>query len=114
MYRTIIEIKEDTPKETLEEIKELCIAAHKNRAGEVKLKPISDYSFAFEGEEKDYGCLQLGYLALGELFIFRKNVKKCKWEDEEPDESCDLLEIFSRHIRVKGGINGKRAKTSIV
>lgn len=98
MYRTIIEIKEDTPKETLEEIKELCIAAHKNRAGEVKLKPISDYSFAFEGEEKDYGCLQLGYLALDDVKLFLNNVKSWKWQDEDPDEDCNLLVELTKPI----------------
>ena len=37
MYKDIIEIKKDTPKEILEKIKNICIEAHKNRAGEVKL-----------------------------------------------------------------------------
>ncbi len=109
MYRTIIEIKEDTPRETLAEIKALCIAAHKNRAGEVKMKPINDRTFIFEGEEKDYGCLQLGYLSLGEQLAFRKNAKQCRWEDEDPDESCDLMEIFNKHIRIKDGAYGKGA-----
>ena len=45
MYKDIIEIKKDTPKEILEKIKNICIEAHKNRAGEVKLTPISEYSF---------------------------------------------------------------------
>lgn len=98
MYRTLIEIKEDTPMETLEEIKEICIEAHRNRAGEVELKPIGDYSFAFEGEEEDYGCLQLGYLALDDVELFLDNVKSWKWQDEDPDEDCDLLVELTKPI----------------
>ena len=56
MYRTIIEMKEDTPKETLAEIKALCIAAHKNRAGEVKMKPINDRTFIFIYSSRSFGC----------------------------------------------------------
>lgn len=70
MYKDIIEIKKDTPKEILEKIKNICIEAHKNRAGEVKLTPISEYSFCFQGTEKDYPCLQLGYLALDDSKLF--------------------------------------------
>lgn len=100
MYRTIIEIKEDTPKEMLEEIKELCIAAHRNRAGEVKLKPISDYSFAFEGEEEDYGCLTLANLDLNDSRKFTKCIKAWLWEDEEPNESCDILQSLAYPVVV--------------
>lgn len=100
MYRTLIEIKEDTPTETLEEIKEICIEAHRNRAGEVELKSIGDYSFAFEGEEEDYGCLMLANLNLDKSDFFKDKVKLWFWEDEELEESCDILKEFSRPIFV--------------
>ncbi len=45
MYRDIIEIKETVPADTLAEIKRICIAAHKNRAGEVELTPLGEHSF---------------------------------------------------------------------
>lgn len=95
MYRTIIEMKEDTPKETLAEIKALCIAAHKNRAGEVKMKPINDSTFVFEGEEKDYGCLTLANLNLNDSKKFTTNIKSWLWEDEEPSENCDILQSLA-------------------
>lgn len=98
MYRTIIEIDKNVTPNTLEDIKDICISAHKNRAGKVDIKELSDYKFAFEGEEKDYGCLQLGNLALNKVKTFKDNLLTWRWEDEEPDESCDLLEVLSKPI----------------
>lgn len=100
MYRTIIELKEDTPKETIEEIKELCIAAHKNRAGEVKMNLINDHTFTFEGEEKDYGCLTLANLSLDKSVLFKNKIKSWLWEDEEPSESCDILKSLAYPVIV--------------
>lgn len=98
MYKDIIEIKETTPKEILEKIKSICIEAHKNRAGEVKLTPISEYSFCFQGTEKDYPCLQLGYLALDDSKLFLDNIRSWKWEDEDPSENCDLFIELTRPV----------------
>lgn len=67
MYRTIIELKEETPKEIAKEIR-----------------------------QEEYNCLQLGSLNLKEIQSFNKWVKIWQWEDEDPDESCDLLEIVSK------------------
>ena len=100
MYRTIIEMKEDTPKETLAEIKALCIAAHKNRAGEVKMKPINDRTFVFEGGEEKYGCLMLATSFLDKNELFMKKIKSWLWEDEDPEEDCDILKAVSMPIVV--------------
>lgn len=67
MYRTIIELKEETPKEIAKEIR-----------------------------QEEYNCLQLGSLNLKEIQSFNKWVKIWQWEDEDHDESCDLLEIVSK------------------
>ena len=96
MYRTIIELKEETPKEIAKEIRQICIKAHDNFVGKVQIKDLSTKSFVFEGEEEDYACLNIGFLTLKEETMFRENVKTWQWEDEEPDESCDLLEIVSK------------------
>lgn len=98
MYRTIIELKKNISDETLDEIKNICISAHNNRSGKVDIKEISKYCFAFEGEEADYGCLILGYLELDDIQIFRDSVMSWMWEDEEPDESCDLFKELSEVI----------------
>lgn len=94
MYRTIIELKEDTPKGAAREIRQLCIKVHDNFVGKVQIKDISPLSFVFEGGEEEYNCLQLGSLNLKEAKSFNKWVKIWQWEDEDPDESCDLIEIL--------------------
>ena len=52
MFRTIIELKEDTPNETAKEIRQLCIKAHDNYAGKLNIKDISPRHFIFEGEKR--------------------------------------------------------------
>lgn len=94
MYRTIIELKEETPKEIAKEIRQICIKAHDNFVGKVQIKDLSTKSFVFEGGEEEYNCLQLGSLNLKEIQSFNKWVKIWQWEDEDPDESCDLIEIL--------------------
>ena len=91
MYRTIIEIKEDVPADVLKELRE----AHKNRAGEVKIRDVSERSFVFEDGEDKYCCLQLANFILNSSSKFRDSVKKWHWEDEEPNESCDLYEMLA-------------------
>ena len=102
MYRTIIELKEETPKEIAKEIRQICIKAHDNFVGKVQIKDLSTKSFVFEGEEEDYACLNIGFLTLKEETMFRENVKTWQWEDEEPDESCDLIEILSNPVYCQG------------
>ena len=69
MYRTIIELKEETPKEIAKEIRQICIKAHDNFVGKVQIKDLSTKSFVFEGEEEDYACLNIGFLTLKELSL---------------------------------------------
>lgn len=98
MYRTIIELKEETPKEIAKEIRQLCINAHDNFVGKVQIKDLSTKSFVFEGGEEAYNCLQYGSLRLDEQPDFKRWVKTWLWEDEDPDESCDLIKEFSEPI----------------
>lgn len=91
MYREIIEVKQEISDDTFHKLKSICILAHKNRSGSVEIKELSERKFFFEGSEKEYGCLQLGYLSLYEQPFFRENIQSWEWEDEDPDESCNLL-----------------------
>ena len=102
MFRTVIKLKEDTPKEAAKEIRQLCIKAHDNYVGKVQIKDISPLSFIFEGGENEYNCLQLGSLNLKETQSFNKWVKTWQWEDEDPDESCDLIEILLKPVYYQG------------
>lgn len=98
MYRDIITFKETTPKADLLLLKELCQKEHTNRAGNVMMKELSEYVIVFEGTHEQRGCLSLGYLALNHSDFFKSNVSSWQWEDEFPEESCDLMEELSAEI----------------
>jgi len=98
MYKTIIELKEDISKETAKEVRDICIAAHDNYAGKVQIKDISPLSFVFEGSEEAFGCLNIGFLTLKKNSLFMETIKTWFWEDEEPADSCSLIEALSRPI----------------
>jgi hypothetical protein len=91
MYKTIIELKNDIPKETLHKIQGMCDRAFNNRAGMILSKRNNPYCLVFEGDEKDYGCLQLGVLSLHQTDGFKNHVVSWSWLDEDPDECCDIL-----------------------
>lgn len=91
MYREFITFKEDTPAEALEELKKICSYTHNNNAGTAEIKIVSDREFIFEGGEDLFVCLQIGFVHLCDYDLFKKYIKTWYWEDEEPEESCDLL-----------------------
>jgi hypothetical protein len=95
MYKTIINLKNDMPHEMLRDIRGMCEKAFNNRAGIVLNQDNNPYCLVFEGEEKDYGCLQLGVLSLNQAHDFKNHVTSWSWLDEEPGESCDILQELS-------------------
>ncbi len=100
MYSTVIEIKKSNTGEALSKIRQLAEKAFSNRAGSVKNSSSDPYKLVFKGEEKDYGCLDLGVVSLGDVDGFLRQVASWKWIDEEdPDESCDVLEAFAIPVR---------------
>lgn len=104
MYKTIIELKENISRETAKEIREICIAAHDNYAGEVQIKDISPRKFVFEGEQESFPCLQLGWLKLKKSSDFLKCAAQWLWEDNDPKENCDLMvELFKPVYGIKKG-----------
>lgn len=103
VYREIIEFKETVSDIQLQQLAQICQAAHSNRGGHVPLQTESKYCFYFEGGEPEYGCLTLGYLTLNEIDMFRENVRSWRWEDPEPGESGDILKELSEPIWVPSG-----------
>lgn len=93
-YRHVIRIKSDVPENMLSELKGIADRAFCNRAGVVKNIGIEPYTFVYEGEEKDYGCLEVGMLSLKGNNLFLCHVAAWKWVDTEPGESCDMLEVI--------------------
>jgi hypothetical protein len=96
MYSTVITFKDDLPQDVLNEAVITCEKAFNNRAGHVYYKQNDNpYCLIFEGDEKDYGCLQLGIISLDRANGFKNYVAKWDWIDEEPNESGDVLEALA-------------------
>ena len=96
MYRNVIDIRKEVPSDVLKTLVVMADTAFNNRAGRVKNVSVSPYRFIYEGDEKDYGCLNLGMLSLYAKMDFVSNVLNWNWIDEDdPDESCDVLKEMS-------------------
>ena len=99
MYSTVIELKKDVSPALLSQLKEVIEAAFSNRVGTVKKTSNEPYHFEFVGGEDEYGCLDIGSLILKKNALFRKYVKKWNWIEDDPDECCDLIEVFSKQVK---------------
>lgn len=95
MYSSIIEINKNVSGEKLASLREIAEKAFSNRAGSVKNSSKDSHMFIFEGEEKDYGCLDLGVLNLGKSKIFLDNTSAWRWVEDDPGECCDMLELLT-------------------
>lgn len=100
MYRSIIDIKRETPKETLLTLLSLADKAFNNHAGKIQNTSLSPYRFVYEGEEKDFGCLEIGMLNLEEQKNFLNFVSAWNWiDEEEPSENCDILKEMAIPVK---------------
>lgn len=100
MYSTVIDIKKSIKGDALMQMRLTAEKAFSNRAGSVKNSSKEPYQLIFKGGEKDYGCLDLGVAELGFTEGFLGQVDTWKWIDhEEPDESCDVLEVYRETVR---------------
>lgn len=100
MYRNVIDIRREVPNDVLKALVVVADKAFNNRAGSVKNVSPFPYRFVYEGGEGEYGCLNLGMLSLWEKKDFVSHVLKWEWiDEEEPDESCDVMEVLSIPVR---------------
>lgn len=100
MYKSVIEIRRDVPKEMIQKMSCIADEAFNNRAGKVRNMSKTPYCLSYEGGESDYGCLELGMLALENQKDFLACVEAWNWIDEEcPDENCDILAEMKIPIR---------------
>ena len=99
MYKTIIEFKNGLPEEKINELINLCNEAFDNRAGKAVGRMEKQNRISFEGGEDLYGCLGVGISDLYDISRLTQNVKSWVWIDDDPDECCDMLEVFARHAR---------------
>lgn len=99
VYSTVIEIKSSITDDMLNKLHSVVENAFSNRAGSIKNSSNEPHLFIFTGGEKDYGCLEVGMLTLKRVEEFLKCVNSWKWIDEDPDECCDVLKIFTTPVR---------------
>ena len=100
-YKTIICLKDDVSGNQLQYVMETIEKSFVNRAGSLRNISNNPYEFVFEGDEDYYGCLQLGMLHLAEIKGFIDYIKSFEWVDTDPNECCDMLEVFARHPLIK-------------
>ncbi len=99
MYSTVIEIKKNITEEALGKLRQAAEDAFSNRAGSVKNSSTEPYKFVFAGGEADYGCLDLGVAMLARVNGFLPQIDSWKWLDDDPNESCDVLETYKVPVR---------------
>ena len=104
MYSSIIEIKKSVSGESLEKLRQTAEKAFDNRAGRVRNSSKDSHRLVFKGGEDKYGCLDLGVAEWADTDNFRKQIAAWNWiDDEEPEENCDILEIYMEPVYWYGG-----------
>lgn len=97
MYKTIIRLQSNIPTTIFPDLVKSISKAFDNREGRLYNKSDNQYEFIFEGSEKYYGCLEVGAFSLRRQNDILKYISSWDWIDENPDESCSMLEVFARH-----------------
>lgn len=101
-YRSIIEIDRSINPEKLKTITTMILEAFNNNAGSATNISEDPYRFVFEGGEDMYGCIDLGQLLLMDNDEVYNNVSSWRWEEDDPDECCDMKKIFAKYRRPNG------------
>ena len=76
-------------------IYEAAAKAFHNRAGKLENISKEAHMLIFEGDSGAYPCLELGTFALKDTVGILDYISSWEWIDEDPDESCDMLRVFS-------------------
>jgi hypothetical protein len=100
MYKSVIDIRGEVSQNLLRTLSIMADKAFNNRAGQVRNMSKKPYRLSFEGGEQDFGCLELGMLALEKEKEFLPYVESWHWIDEDdPDENCDILAEMMNPVR---------------
>ena len=91
MYRNVIDIRREVPKDVLKRLVAIADKAFNNRAGKVKNVSMSPYRFIYEGGESEYGCLEVGMLNLKREADFLNFVSAWEWVDDDPNNAVICL-----------------------
>lgn len=96
-YRSEIHFKETVPEKTMQLLQNIADQAFDNYAGKVTGKRMTPHCLSYDGNESEYGCLQLGMLDLEENEDFMACVIAWNWIDEVyPEECSDILGIMRK------------------
>jgi hypothetical protein len=98
MYSTVITFKPDIPDDVFYSLRTTCEKAFDNHAGKATCKIDAPNRLIFEGDGALYCCLHLGNISLYKTTGFKDAVKTWEWVDEEPGESCDVLETLATPV----------------
>lgn len=105
-YKTIIRLKDGVSEDLLRDLTDTIEKAFVNREGSLQNVSDKPCEFVFQGDESYYGCLDLGMLALREVPGFLDFVQAWAWVDVDPDECCNMLEVFANEDRRVAEISG--------
>lgn len=99
IYSSIIEIKKSIHSEALQKLRETSEKGFDNQAWKVENSSADLHRLAFEGQEDNYGCLDLGAAELADTSGFREQINAWKRVDaDEPGENGDILEIYAEPV----------------
>lgn len=101
-YRSIIEIDRNLDKDRLSAITAMILKAFDNSAGRAMNISEDPYRFVFEGGEDMYGCISLGQLLLRDNDEVYNNISLWRWEEDDPDECCNVKKVFAKYRRPNG------------
>lgn len=100
MYKSVIDIRREVASDKLSVLAAMADKAFNNRAGRVRNRSNSPYRLSYEGGESQFGCLQLGMLALEKEEEFLSCVSAWNWiDEEEPTENEDILAEMRTPVR---------------
>ena len=100
MYKSVIDIRREVSSDVLKLLVAKADKAFNNRAGRVRNVSTIPYRLSYEGGENQFGCLQLGMLALEKEKNFLHYVSAWNWiDEEEPEENEDILAEMEKPVR---------------
>lgn len=91
---TIIQLKESIDEQNLKRCQLLINNAFNNHYGVIQNSANDNYHFVFEGSENKRPCLESGVFTLKHEKNFLNYIENWNWLESDPDECCDVLEIF--------------------
>lgn len=98
MIKTVLQLKKGLDDDTLKMCQNLIENAFDNRCGSVKNSTSDEQYFVFKGGENERPCLEVGVFILKRTENFLNYVEQWEWLETDPDESCNVLQVFEEYV----------------